>query len=293
MAARTGSARWIGDFKSGTGEVMVGEHTWTTMYSSASRFNGVLPDFQQEDGTNPEELLAAAHAACFTHALSLALTEAGNPPRSIQTRANVHLRFLEGAPRIQEIDLETEGDIPGLDEPEFKERAEWAKRTCIISQALSGVDAINLVTRLADEAATRAAKMLERASVATRLPAQDLARARSFYAQKLGLEPVEERPGGLRYRCGSGEFTLFESAGASSASHTQMAWEVDDLDRAVAQLTENGVTFEEYDVAGLRTHEGIAQVAGNYPSKGGIGERAAWFKDSEGNLLAIGQPLRR
>jgi lipoyl-dependent peroxiredoxin len=149
MAARTGNAKWTGDFQSGTGEVTVGEHAWTTMYSSASRFNGVMPDFQQQDGTNPEELLAAAHAACFTHALSLALTEAGNPARSLQTRANVHLRFLDGAPRIQEIDLETEGDVPGLDEPGFRERAEWAKRTCIISQALGGVDEINLVARLA------------------------------------------------------------------------------------------------------------------------------------------------
>ena len=149
MAARTGNAKWTGDFKNGTGEVTVGQHAWTTIYSSASRFNGVFPDFQQQHGTNPEELLAAAHAACFTHALSLALTEAGNPARSLHTRANVHLRFLDGAPRIQEIDLETEGDVPGLDEPGFRERAEWAKRTCIISQALRGVDEIKLVARLA------------------------------------------------------------------------------------------------------------------------------------------------
>jgi catechol 2,3-dioxygenase-like lactoylglutathione lyase family enzyme len=135
--------------------------------------------------------------------------------------------------------------------------------------------------------------MLERGNLATRLPAQDLERARAFYAAKLGLVPVEERPGGLLYRCGRGEFALFESAGAASGSHTQMAWEVDDLDAAVAQLRERGVVFEDYNLPGLTTHDGIAEVAGNYPSKGGLGERAAWFKDSEGNLLAIGQPVLR
>jgi catechol 2,3-dioxygenase-like lactoylglutathione lyase family enzyme len=135
--------------------------------------------------------------------------------------------------------------------------------------------------------------MLDHAHVATRLPAQDLARARAFYADKLGLEPAEERPGGLLYRCTQGEFALFESGGAAAGSHTQMAWEVDDLDAAVTELRARGVDFEEYDLPGLATREGVAEVAGNYPSKGGVGERAAWFKDSEGNLLAIGQPVGR
>jgi catechol 2,3-dioxygenase-like lactoylglutathione lyase family enzyme len=134
--------------------------------------------------------------------------------------------------------------------------------------------------------------VLERSSVATRLPAQDLGRARAFYAEKLGLEPVEERPGGLLYKCASGEFALFETPGAASGSHTQMAFEVDDIDAAVAGLRSRGVEFEEYDVRGLTTVDGIAEVEGTYPSKGGIGERAAWFRDSEGNLLAIGQPVR-
>ncbi len=127
--------------------------------------------------------------------------------------------------------------------------------------------------------------------VATRLPAQDLGRARAFYAEKLGLEPTEERPGGLRYRCGSGRFTLFESVGGASGSHTQMAWEVDDIDAVVAELRGRGVVFEEVDVPGLRTVDGIAEVEGNYPSAGGVGERAAWFRDSEGNLLGIGQAV--
>ncbi|HET6833210.1 MAG TPA: VOC family protein [Acidimicrobiales bacterium] len=134
--------------------------------------------------------------------------------------------------------------------------------------------------------------MLRDGDVATRLPAQDLDRARAFYAERLGLEPVEERPGGLRYECGRGRFTLFESAGVASGSHTQMAWEVDDIDAVVGELRSRGVVFEEVDVPGLRTVGGIADVEGNYPSAGGVGERAAWFRDSEGNLLGIGQAVR-
>jgi catechol 2,3-dioxygenase-like lactoylglutathione lyase family enzyme len=133
--------------------------------------------------------------------------------------------------------------------------------------------------------------MLANSGVATRLPAQDLERARRFYSEKLGLEPAEERPGGLLYRCVRGEFALFRSYGAPSGSHTQMAWDVDDIDEAVAQLRGRGVVFEEYDLPGLKTVDGVAEVTGNYPSKGGVGERAAWLKDSEGNLLAIGQPI--
>lgn len=133
--------------------------------------------------------------------------------------------------------------------------------------------------------------MLEHGHVATRLPAQDLARARRYYRDKLGLEPTEERPGGLLYRCASGEFALFESAGAASGTFTQMAWQVEDIAATVATLRARGVVFEEYDIPGLSTVEGVAEIAGNYPSKGSAGERGAWFKDSEGNLLAIGQPL--
>ena len=132
---------------------------------------------------------------------------------------------------------------------------------------------------------------LEQSHVATRLPVQDLERARSFYAEKLGLEPVEERPGGLLYRCGSSYFALFISSGASYGDYTQMAFEVTDLKATVVALRARGVTFEEYDLPGLKTVNGIAEVEGNYPSKG-VGELAAWFKDSEGNLLGIGQPLR-
>ena len=134
-------------------------------------------------------------------------------------------------------------------------------------------------------------EMLENAHVATRLPAEDLERARAFYAEKLGLEPAEERPGGLRYECAGGVFALFASGGSASGTHTQMAFEVDDLEAVVAELRRRGVVFEVVDVPGLRTVDGIADVEGNYPSKAGVGERAAWFRDSEGNLLGIGQPV--
>jgi catechol 2,3-dioxygenase-like lactoylglutathione lyase family enzyme len=133
--------------------------------------------------------------------------------------------------------------------------------------------------------------MLEDGKVVARIPVRDLRRARSFYAEKLGLQPSEERPGGLLYRCGEGEFALFESTGAASGDHTQMAWEVEDIEATVERLRARGVVFEEYDLPGLRTEGGIAEVAGNYPSKGGVGEKAAWFKDGDGNLLGIGQPM--
>jgi catechol 2,3-dioxygenase-like lactoylglutathione lyase family enzyme len=134
--------------------------------------------------------------------------------------------------------------------------------------------------------------MLGSARVATRIPVQDLQRARTFYSEKLGLESVEERPGGLLYRSASGEFVLFESGGASPGTFTQMAWEVDNIDAVVAELRSRGVVFEEYDLPGLTTNNGIADVEGNYPSKGGKGERAAWFKDSEGNVFGIGQKVK-
>ena len=134
--------------------------------------------------------------------------------------------------------------------------------------------------------------VLEDGKVATRIPVRDLQRSRKFYAEKLGLEPKEERPGGLLYRCSSGEFALFESAGAASGNHTQMGWEVEDIEATVEQLRARGVVFEEYDFPGLKTVNGIAEVEGNYPSKGGVGERAAWFKDVDGNLFGIGQPMR-
>ncbi len=133
--------------------------------------------------------------------------------------------------------------------------------------------------------------MLKDGKVAARIPVQDLQRAKKFYAEKLGLEPREERPGGLLYRHASGEFALFESAGTASGDHTQMGWEVEDIEATVEQLRTQGLVFEEYDFPGLRTVNGITEIVGNYPSKGGIGEKPAWFRDIDGNLFGIGQPI--
>jgi catechol 2,3-dioxygenase-like lactoylglutathione lyase family enzyme len=130
---------------------------------------------------------------------------------------------------------------------------------------------------------------LNNARIAARLPAQDLERARRFYSEKLGLEPDDERPGGLLYRCPNGEFALFQSTGGSSGTFTQMGFEVDDIEATVAEMKRRGVVFEDVDVPGLETVDGIADIEGNYPSKNSRGERAGWFRDSEGNMLGVGQ----
>lgn len=124
--------------------------------------------------------------------------------------------------------------------------------------------------------------MLDKSTVYATIPAQDLDRARAFYADKLGLEPEEERPEGLRYRCGDGNFLLFVSSGQASGSHTQLGFDVPDIQDAVERLRAKGVVFEEYDMPGFKTENGIAVIDG---------EKGAWFKDSEGNLLAIGERL--
>jgi catechol 2,3-dioxygenase-like lactoylglutathione lyase family enzyme len=113
------------------------------------------------------------------------------------------------------------------------------------------------------------------------LPATDLERARSFYAEKLGLTPERELPGGLLYRCGrDSRFSLFTSQGEASGTHTQAMWLVEDVESEVAALKARGVVFEEYDSPSLKTINSIATIG---PNKG------AWFKDSEGNLLSLAQ----
>src|ERR671910_1567883 len=124
----------------------------------------------------------------------------------------------------------------------------------------------------------------------TKLPAQNLDRARDFYRDKLDLTPVEEREGGLRYLCASGEFHLFLSTGAASGESTQLGFEVDDIDAVVAELRSRGVVFGDIDAPGFKVVDGIIEVEGNYPSKG-EGERGIFFHDSEGNLLALGQAV--
>lgn len=123
--------------------------------------------------------------------------------------------------------------------------------------------------------------MLSELPIHTALPATDMERARRFYAECLGLHPEMELPDGLFYRCGAGtRFLLFPSGGASAGTHTQMTWNTPDIEAEVAALQARGVVFEEYDTSDLKTINGVATIA---ESKG------AWFKDSEGNLLALGQ----
>ena len=127
------------------------------------------------------------------------------------------------------------------------------------------------------------------ADVAARLPAGDLDRARRWYADKLGLEPVEERPGGLRYLVGGSEFALYRSGGRADGSFTQLAFAVADVDAEVAALRARGVVFEDYGLPGQDPDSGIVAIEGNYPSKGS-GERAVWFRDSEGNMIGLSSP---
>ena len=126
--------------------------------------------------------------------------------------------------------------------------------------------------------------------VATRLPAQDLARAQRWYAVNLGLDPIEVRPGGLRYRIGDGEFSVFTSSGRSPGTFTQLAITVDDIHATAARLRSRGVELLSYDQPPLVTIDGIARVEGNYPSKGSA-ELGCWFLDSEGNMISLGQSL--
>jgi catechol 2,3-dioxygenase-like lactoylglutathione lyase family enzyme/limonene-1,2-epoxide hydrolase len=131
--------------------------------------------------------------------------------------------------------------------------------------------------------------VLRDAHLGVRLPAQDLDRARAFYAERLGLEPAESRPGGLRYVCGDDSFVIFQSAGRPSGEHTQMGFYVPDIEAAVRELRDRGLVFDDVEMPGLSSRDGIVDIPGNYPSTGSVGERAVWFHDSEGNLLGLAQ----
>lgn len=141
MATRNGSAEWKGDLKGGSGTVRVGDGVFESAYSFTSRF-------EDGEGTNPEELLAAAHAGCFSMALSLIIGEDGHTPESLRAQAKVQLRNVDGAPAIARIDLEVEGSVPGIDEDAFRSYAEKAKAGCLVSRALAGVPEIELQARL-------------------------------------------------------------------------------------------------------------------------------------------------
>ena len=141
MAVRNGSAEWRGDLQSGAGTVTVGDGVFEGQYSFASRF-------EEGTGTNPEALIAAAHAACFSMALSNILSEAGHAPESVSTKANVELRFVDGAPTLTRVDLETEGRVPGIDQGQFEQYADQAKQGCPVSRALAGIPEIALSASL-------------------------------------------------------------------------------------------------------------------------------------------------
>jgi catechol 2,3-dioxygenase-like lactoylglutathione lyase family enzyme len=128
------------------------------------------------------------------------------------------------------------------------------------------------------------------ARIEPRLPAIDLDRARAWYRDMLGLDPVEQRPGALRYATAGGAFCVFLSAGHSDGSFTQLCLEVDDLAAEVIALESRGLEFCDYRTPGWTTTDGIAHIEGNYPSKG-TGELAAWFHDSEHNLIGLAQTL--
>src|SRR3954447_17023338 len=142
MATRNGSAEWRGDLRSGAGNLTVGDGVFEGAYSFSSRF-------EEGEGTNPEELIAAAHASCFAMALSGVLSANGHVPESVRTTARVHLRNVDGAPTIARIDLDVEATVPGIDEDSFREQAEQAKANCPVSRALAGVPEIELTARLA------------------------------------------------------------------------------------------------------------------------------------------------
>jgi len=139
MPQRTGSAEWTGGLKDGQGSLALGSGAFEGRYSFGSRF-------EEGPGTNPEELIGAAHAACFSMALAGALGKAGYPPRRVTTTARVDLEMKDG-PRISTITLDTEAEVPGIDADEFQKQAEGARQNCPVSRAMAGVD-IRLEARL-------------------------------------------------------------------------------------------------------------------------------------------------
>jgi osmotically inducible protein OsmC len=139
MAAK-GTAEWKGDVPTGTGTFTAGD-TISGGYTFKSRF-------EDGPGSNPEQLIAAAHASCFSMALSNMLAQAGSTPESIKTEATVTLRLVDGAPTITKIALVTQGQVPGIDQAAFAKTAEAAKAGCPVSRALAGVPEITLEATL-------------------------------------------------------------------------------------------------------------------------------------------------
>jgi osmotically inducible protein OsmC len=133
MPVRTSIAKWEGALKDGHGTMSLGSGAFEGQYSFSSRF-------EEGTGTNPEELIGAAHAGCFSMSFANTLAQAGHAPRRIETAARVHLERVHGAPAITRIELATEGEVPGIDADEFQRHAESAKSGCPVSKALAGVE---------------------------------------------------------------------------------------------------------------------------------------------------------
>ena len=141
MATRNASAQWSGNLKEGEGTMALGSGEWQGPFTYKSRF-------EDGQGTNPEELIGAAEAGCFTMQLSAALAQAGHVPESVKTEAKVHIRQIDGNPTIAQIELVTRANVPGLDDATFQETANTAKEGCIISRALAGIGDITLDAQL-------------------------------------------------------------------------------------------------------------------------------------------------
>jgi osmotically inducible protein OsmC len=137
MATRNAKATWRGNLKEGEGTMALGSGVWEGPFSYKTRF-------EDEQGTNPEELIGAAEAGCFTMQLSATLAEAGHVPDSVQTDAKVHIRNIDGAPTIAKIELVTRAKVPGLDDETFQKTAQETREICIISRALGGVGEITV-----------------------------------------------------------------------------------------------------------------------------------------------------
>ena len=141
MAIRTANAQWDGNLQQGRGTMSFGSGAWNGQYSFASRF-------EEGTGTNPEELIGAAHAGCFSMAFANQLAKAGFEPKRVSTTANVHLTKGEAGFSISTVELKTEAEVPGIDDAKFQQIAEEAKKGCPVSRALAGTQ-IKLDAKLA------------------------------------------------------------------------------------------------------------------------------------------------
>jgi osmotically inducible protein OsmC len=141
MAIRKGSAQWRGDLKGGDGDFTLGDGELSAPFSFESRF-------EEGSGSNPEELIGAAQAACYAMQLAAMLGEAGTPANTIDATATVELRVVDDAPTITKIEIEATGDVPGLTQDQFTAKAQEAKQACLISRALAAVPEITLEANL-------------------------------------------------------------------------------------------------------------------------------------------------